>query len=129
STEMLLVGGAVLIALVGLTVGFRGTLAAPIPPAAEAPAERGIARILAGKYFIDELYQRLFVGPTVWFSRTVLWKGLDQLLVDRLAVGGTVRIAQGLGWLGSRLQNGQVSLYVTLFAVGAIVVLRMILGG
>jgi len=129
STEMLLVGGAVLIALVGLTVGFRGTLATTIPPAKEAPAERGIARILAGKYFIDELYQRLFVGPTVWFSRTVLWKGLDQLLVDRLAVGGTVRIAQGLGWLGSRLQNGQVSLYVTLFAVGAIVVLRMILGG
>jgi NADH-quinone oxidoreductase subunit L len=129
ATELLLVGGAVLIALVGLTLGFRSTLTATIATPGSAPAETGLRRLLAGKYFIDELYQRVFVGPTVWFARTVLWKGLDQLLVDRLAVGGTVRIAQGLGWLGSRLQNGQVTLYVTLFAIGAVVVLRMILGG
>jgi len=124
STELMLVGGAVAIALIGLALGLRVTMRGPIEVPAMAPPETGIWRLLHGKYFIDELYGRLFVGPTVWFSRTVLWKGFDQFLVDRLGVGGTARVAQGLGWLGSRLQNGQVALYVTLFAVGVVIILR-----
>ena len=33
-------------------------------------------------------------------------------------------LAAGLGWLGSRLQNGQVAFYVAMFAVGAVLILR-----
>lgn len=55
----------------------------------------------------------------MWLSRTALWRGFDQFLVDRMLVGGTARLAQGLGWLGSRLQNGQVAFYVTLFTIWA----------
>ena len=39
-------------------------------------------------------------------------------------MGGTARVAEGLGWLGSRLQNGQVAFYVAMFAVGAVLILR-----
>ncbi|PKL90990.1 MAG: NADH-quinone oxidoreductase subunit L, partial [Gemmatimonadetes bacterium HGW-Gemmatimonadetes-1] len=84
---------------------------------------------IEGKYFVDEFYQRTVVRPTVWFSTTVLWRGMDQFLVDRMAVGGTARIARGLGWLGSRLQNGHVALYVSLFAVGAALLLSALVGG
>ena len=106
----------------------RITLGQAIPLPAAQPAERGLWRLLNGKYFIDELYAKVFVGPTVWFSRTVLWKGFDQFLVDRMGVGGTARLAQGLGWLGSRLQNGQTALYVTLFAAGVVIILRTLVG-
>ncbi|MEO8479070.1 MAG: NADH-quinone oxidoreductase subunit L [Gemmatimonadota bacterium] len=129
SAELLLVVGAIAIALGGLAFGYRATVRATIPRPSDASPERGIARLLAGKYFVDEFYQRVIVGPTVWFSETVLWKGFDQFLVDRLGVGGTVRISEGLGWLGSRLQNGQVTLYVSLFAAGAILVIRALVGG
>jgi NADH-quinone oxidoreductase subunit L len=129
TTELLLVAGAIVIALVGLGLGLRMTLARPVLTPSEAPPETGFGRVLAGKYFIDELYSKLIVRPTVWFSTTVLWKGLDQLLIDRVGVGGTARVAQGLGWLGSRLQNGQVALYVTLFTIGAVLVLRAVIGG
>jgi NADH-quinone oxidoreductase subunit L len=129
TTELLLVGGAVLIAVVGLVLGFRRTLGREIPTPARTPPATGFARLLEGKYFVDELYQRLFVGPVVWLSRTVLWRGFDQFLVDRMGVGGAARVAQGLGWLGSRLQNGQVALYVTLFTVGAVLILRALMGG
>ncbi len=44
--------------------------------------------------------------------------------MDRVGVGGTARLAQGLGWLGTRLQTGQVGVYVTLFLVGAVLILR-----
>ena len=129
STEWILLGGAVAIALLGLMLGYRATTGAAIPLPAAAPPERGLARLLAGKYFIDELYHRVVVGPVMWLSRTVLWQTIDVLLIDRLTVGGTVRVTQGLGWLGSRLQNGQVALYVSLFAVGAILVIRALVGG
>jgi NADH-quinone oxidoreductase subunit L len=129
STELLLVGGAITIAVIGLGLGLLHTLRRPVPTPALAPAETGIGRVLAGKYFVDELYSRVIVRPTIWLSTTVLWKGLDQFFIDRVGVGGTARVAQGLGWLGSRLQNGQVALYVTLFTLGAVLVLRAVIGG
>jgi NADH-quinone oxidoreductase subunit L len=129
STEYLLLGGAILIAVVGLTLGFKMTLGRPIPLPADTPTPRGLARLLEGKYFVDEFYQRVIVGPLVWFSKTVLWRGFDQFVIDRIAVAGTARLAQGLGWIGSRLQTGQVALYVSLFAVGAVLVLRALIGG
>jgi NADH-quinone oxidoreductase subunit L len=128
-TELGLIAGAVLIAVIGLGLGYRATSVAPVPLPAAAPPERGLGRLLAGKYFVDEIYHALIVAPLMWISRTVLWRTIDMLLIDRLTVGGTVRVAQGLGWLGSRLQNGQVALYVSLFAVGAILVIRALVGG
>ncbi|MEO5825452.1 MAG: NADH-quinone oxidoreductase subunit L [Gemmatimonadales bacterium] len=123
-TEWLLIGGAIAAALIGLAVGIRSTLARPVLLPADQPPERGIARLLAAKYHVDAIYDFLIVRPLVWFSTSVLWKGIDQFIVDRLAVGGTARVTQGLGWLGSRLQNGQVAFYVAMFAVGAVIILR-----
>ncbi|MES2305858.1 MAG: NADH-quinone oxidoreductase subunit L [Gemmatimonadota bacterium] len=128
STELLLIGGAVAIGLLGLFLGITRTLRAPIATPELATPDVGLARLLYDKYRIDELYQKLIVGPVVWIARKVLWQGMDQFLVDRLAVGGTARVAEGLGWLGSRLQNGQVALYVTMFAIGAVLILRSLVG-
>ena len=65
-------------------------------------------------------------GQLVWLSRFVLWKGVDQGVVDGAAVNGTARLSRGLGWLGSRLQTGQVGVYVVLFLVGALWILRAV---
>ena len=127
-TELMLIGGAVAIGLLGLFLGTTMTLRAPIVTPEHAVPERGLALLLFEKYRIDELYRTIIVGPVVWIARRVLWQGLDQVVLDRLAVGGTARIAQGLGWLGSRLQNGQVALYVTMFAIGAVILLRSLAG-
>jgi NADH-quinone oxidoreductase subunit L len=123
-TELFLIGGAVLVGAVGLVAGFRATLGRRILPAHDAPADTGLALVLNRKYYIDELYDRVVVRPLVWLSRIVLWKGVDQGVVDGAAVNGTARLSRGLGWLGSRLQTGQVGIYVVLFLVGALWVLR-----
>ena len=127
TTELLLVGGAVLVGVVGLLLGYRATLARRIPTAREASAERGLARMLNRKYYVDELYDAAIVRPFVWFSRVVLWKGVDQGLLDGAAVNGTAKLSRGLGWLGSRLQTGQVGLYIVLFLVGALWILRAVI--
>jgi NADH-quinone oxidoreductase subunit L len=127
SAELLLVGAAVAIGAIGLVLGFRVTLGRPILPARQAPADRGLGLVLNRKYYVDELYDALVVRPTVWLSRVILWRGVDQGLVDGAAVNGTAKVSQGLGWLGSRLQTGQVGVYVLLFLVGALWVLRAVI--
>jgi NADH-quinone oxidoreductase subunit L len=125
-TELFLIGGAVLVGVVGLVAGFRVTMGWRILPAHDAPPETGFALVLNRKYYIDELYDRVVVRPLVWLSRVVLWKGVDQGVVDDAAVNGTARLSRGLGWLGSRLQTGQVGVYVVLFLVGALWVLSAV---
>jgi NADH-quinone oxidoreductase subunit L len=127
STELFLVGAAVLIGGLGLVAGWQATLRRPIVPAENAPADTGFARVLFRKYYIDEIYNALIVRPVVWLSRFVLWKGVDQGVVDGAAVNGSARLSRGLGWLGSRLQTGQVGVYVVLFLVGAIWILRAVI--
>jgi hypothetical protein len=63
----------------------------------------------------------------VWISRVVLWKGLDAGVIDTAGVNGSAAVARALGWLGSRLQTGQVGTYVVFFVIGAIAVLAALL--
>jgi len=57
-------------------------------------------------------------------SRNVLWKIVDQGIIDGVGVNGIARVSQALGWIGSRLQTGEVGFYVVLFVVGVVLVLR-----
>jgi len=127
STELFLVGGAILVGAVGLLLGYRATLARRIPAAREGPEDTGLARVLNRKWYVDEIYDAAIVRPFVWLSRVVLWKGVDQGLVDGAAVNGTAKVSRGLGWVGSRLQTGQVGVYVVLFLVGALWILRAVI--
>ncbi|MGI9041792.1 MAG: NADH-quinone oxidoreductase subunit L [Gemmatimonadales bacterium] len=127
SVEYFLVGAAVVVGALGLVAGFRATLGRPIAPARVALPETGFARVLSRKYFVDEFYDAVVVRPLVWLSRAVLWKGVDQGVVDGAAVNGTAKLSQGLGWLGSRLQTGQVGMYVVFFLVGVLWILRAVI--
>ena len=125
-TEWALIGGAVAVALLGLWAGYRATTSKPIPVAREAPPDVGFAKLLYHKYYVDEIYQGLIVRPIVSLSRFVLWKVVDQGVIDGLAVNGSGGLARGLGWLGGRLQSGQLGFYVVVFLVGAVWVLHAI---
>ena len=92
-----------------------------------APRETGFAKLLLEKYRVDELYNAAIVRPLVWFSRVVLWKGVDAGVIDTAGVNGTAAVARGLGWIGSRLESGQVGTYVVFFVIGAIAVLAALL--
>lgn len=127
-TELLLVGAAIAVGVIGLVIGWRVVAAAAPVRAAEAAEDTGVAGLVARRFRIDELYDAVIVRPIVWFSRRVLWQGVDKTLVDGIAVGGLTRLVQGAGWVGSRGQTGQVGIYVALFVAGAVIVLAAILG-
>ena len=117
-TEWALVVGAVLVATLGIVGAFRLLKPEALVPARLAPPETGLGRLLWKKWYVDELYDALIVRPVMWLSREVLWKIVDQRIVDGLLVNGTAKAARAAGWLGSQLQTGEVGAYVVLFVLG-----------
>ena len=113
STEWLLVGVAVAVAILGIVGAWQLLKPQALVPARSAPEERGFARLLRNKWYVDEIYDALIVRPLVWLSREVLWKLVDQRVIDGAAVNGAARGARALGWANRWLQTGQVGVYVT----------------
>ena len=122
-TEWLLVGVAVAIAVTGIVGAWRLLNLEALVPAARAPAERGFARVLRNKWYVDEIYDALIVRPLVWLSREILWKRVDQQVIDGASVNGVARGARALGWANRWLQTGQVGMYVAVFVVGVLFLL------
>ena len=118
---------AALIGVGGIWLATRILRPEALVPPERAPAETGFAKLLLEKYRVDELYDTVIVRPLVWLARVVLWKGLDAGIIDTAGVNGSAAVARGLGWLGSRLQTGQVGTYVFFFVVGAVALLAALL--
>ena len=88
---------------------------------AQALRERfaGLHRWLAGKYFIDELYERVIGRPLVWVSDRVLLRVSDRMLIDGALDGAAATAQRGAGWLG-RLQTGHLHLYAWMVLAGLV---------
>ena len=123
STEWMLVGIAVAVAAIGIVGAWRLLNLETIVPARSAPAERGFARVLRNKWYVDEIYDALIVRPIVWLSREILWKRIDQQVIDGALVNGAARGTRALGWANRWLQTGQVGVYVAVFLVGVLLLL------
>jgi NADH-quinone oxidoreductase subunit L len=125
NTETSLLVLAVVIAVFGLSLGGVVTSRAGTLPAHDSPEEHGFWKVLYHKYYVDELYDHAIVQPLLWLSRAILWKEVDQGAIDGTGVNGSARLSAALGRLGSRMQSGQLTTYVTLFLVGVVYVLGM----
>ncbi len=125
--ELGLMVAAALIGIAGIWLATRVLKPAALTTPERAPKETGLQKLLLEKYRVDELYRAVLIRPLVWLSRVVLWKGVDAGVIDTAGVNGSAAVARGLGWLGSRLQSGQVGTYVVFFVIGAIAVLAALL--
>ncbi|MCI0434712.1 MAG: NADH-quinone oxidoreductase subunit L [Gemmatimonadetes bacterium] len=94
-------------------------------PAALAAPPTGFRRVLYHKWYVDELYNAVVVRPFVVFSRA-LWRFVDDLVIDG-AVNGVGYASRALGWVGSRLQTGQLNTYAFAVVAGALMLLAFVL--
>jgi NADH-quinone oxidoreductase subunit L len=75
------------------------------------------ARIWAGdKFYVDELYDLLFVKP-VKFASFVFYKVVDVLLIDTVAVRGTAWVTARAGSVLRYLQTGDAQSYMAMMAL------------
>ncbi|HVF41331.1 MAG TPA: NADH-quinone oxidoreductase subunit L, partial [Gemmatimonadaceae bacterium] len=123
STEVMLIGLAVLVAAGGIAYAYSRLKPERLVPKLESPEERGFERVLANKYFVDEAFDRTIVTPTYQLSRNVLWKGVDTGLIDGLMVNGSSAVMRAFGWVGSRLQTGATGTYAWVLVAGVLAVL------
>lgn len=123
STEWFLIGAAVAIAVTGILIAWTQLKPARLTTKRDAVPSTGFARVLENKYFVDEGYDKVVVGPTVGISRSLLWRGVDAGLIDGLMVNGSAAVARFGGWIGSQFQSGQVGTYAWVLVVGVLAVL------
>lgn len=123
--EVILIVVSVAIAAFGIMMGRRYYAG----DASRAEAVRrqfaGLHRLLQGKYFVDELYQAVFVRP-IGALANFFWKVVDVKGIDALVNGvGSFMRATGeeiKGW-----QTGLAQTYAVAIMIGTVVVLAFVL--
>jgi NADH-quinone oxidoreductase subunit L len=116
-------------ALVALSVlaGVLGIVIAAVmywlkPAIAASMKEGPLYRLIYNKYYVDEIYSALIVKPVELFSRFILWKGVDEILVDGAVDGGSRQI-RGIGAVLRRMQSGEIRNYAAWVMTGSLIVL------
>jgi NADH-quinone oxidoreductase subunit L len=121
ATEYALMGASVLAALLGLGAAYFMYIVQPALPYLLAFRAPRIYDLVFNKYYVDELYDLLFVEPTVRVS-TWLWRFFDLEVVDGLVNGAAQTVGANSG-LWRRWQTGNVQDYAVSMLIGAMVIL------
>ena len=112
------------IAVVVIVIATRVIGRRTIATAVDSPADTGFKRVLYNKWYVDEIYDAAIVRPLITVSRAA-WKYIDAGLIDG-TVNGAGWVSQRLGWLGSRLQTGQLNTYAFAIVLGVLIVLGFV---
>ena len=114
-----LLGAPVVAGLIGFLVAWWLYVKRADLPARLAASLRGAYRLLAGKYFVDELYRAVIVRPLFWLSANILWRSVDERGIDA-GVNALGRGAARSGdWL-RHLNSGNTRSYAAWVVVGAV---------
>jgi NADH-quinone oxidoreductase subunit L len=120
SLELTLSAVAVLAATIGLITAWR-----MYAKDVKRGTSEGLHKILYHKYYVDELYHAVVIGPLLWLARNVLWKVVDVGIID----GSVNGIASGTTAVGDTVrhtQSGNTRSYAVWVLVGAIVIFGII---
>ena len=79
-------------------------------------------RLLANKYYVDEVYNALIVQPVKNGSHFLLWKLVDNGVIDGI-VNGVAALIRFIGGLLRRLQTGLVQAYIISMVLGIVLFL------
>ena len=79
-------------------------------------------RLLANKYYVDEIYNALIVQPVKNGSHFLLWKLVDNGIIDGI-VNGVAALIRFIGGLLRRLQTGLVQAYIISMVLGIVLFL------
>lgn len=126
ATELMLMG--VVIALTAVMIAIAWVIFLKKGTVPKEPAQAsGLTRILANKYYIDELYDTLVVRPLHGLG------GLLDRVVDRHIVDGIVNGTGKLVYYSSRgfrfFQDGSIGYYLFVMVIGVVIILSLTLKG
>jgi NADH-quinone oxidoreductase subunit L len=124
--ELGLMALSVAVALAGIYLAYQFYLAKAGAADRLATRLRGLYNLLVHKYYVDEIYEALFVRPLNWLSEKFFWKIFDVKLIDG-TVNGTATLFGGIASVLRRWQTGIVQNYAVTFVLGLIIILGYLL--
>ena len=113
-TEYTLMGIAVLGGLIGILIAYIKYFKQDNVPESDENIT-GITKILYNKYYVDEIYDAVFVNPVnalAKFFRDYIETSLSAFIF------GLGKVTNEIGLQGKKLQNGSVGLYLFAFVLG-----------
>jgi NADH-quinone oxidoreductase subunit L len=117
--ELIMMVVSVVIALIGIGIAYLFYVKNPALPKMLAERWKGLYKLVFNKYYVDELYEILFIDSLKNLG-TALWKGFDDFVIDGLING----VAYLIGWISGglrKIQTGLVQSYALSMIVGGIV--------
>lgn len=116
STELILMAIVVVLTLIIITIAYIRFVRKADIPASDEVALSGFEKLLANKYYIDELYQGTFVKPLYALSK---WA---DAIIERLGIDGAVNGIGSLVVWGGRaaryVQRGTIGYYIFVMVLG-----------
>jgi NADH-quinone oxidoreductase subunit L len=121
SLELTLMAASVVIALCGITLAYILYLRKPDLPGRFTARFARLYHTVNNKYFVDELYDFVFVRGMLKIGALLL-KVVDNALIEG-AVNGTAAVMQRAGGRLRRIETGYVQEYALGIILGAIIVI------
>jgi len=121
-TELLLMGISVTVAVLGFALAYVLYVSKPYLPQKIADALGGLYQTVLDKYYVDELYTKLFIKPLVDGSTSILWQGVDRKVIDD-SVNHAADGARSISDNVRHMQSGNLRSYAGWIAAGSAVVI------
>jgi len=121
-TEYLLMGISVVVALLGFGLAYLFYVSQPLLPQKIAASLNGFYTTILNKYYVDEIYAKLFVKPLLDGSTSILWQGVDRKVIDD-TVNNAADGARHVSDEVRHMQSGNLRSYAGWIAAGSAVVI------
>ncbi len=116
---------SVIVALLGIYIAYVFYLKKPAIPHNIVRRFPRVYKLLANKYYVDEVYNAVIVSPLVKGSE-IVYENFDLAVIDG-AIDGSASATGFFGRMLSTLQTGYVKDYVLIFLLGTVIVLGILL--
>ncbi len=108
-----------IVALGGIFVAYLVYMRGAISATSVRERYEGVYEFLYNKWYLDDLYHRIFVQP-LWRLSVFLWRVVDEGIIDATVNGVATGIAAISQWV-RRVQTGLVTNYALGIALGMVV--------
>ena len=106
-----------LVMLTGFLIALQAYVRDPAIPGRFVGQWGILHSFLSHKWYFDELYDLVFVRPSLWLGR-LFWKRGDEGTIDRFGPDGAAALVAGGNMLTARLQSGYLYTYALVMLLG-----------
>jgi len=124
-TEDLLIGLSVFAGIAGITFAFFIQKSGRAERVKETLSS--VYTVILNKFYVDEIYDYLFVRTPRWFSDKICFRFFDAGIIDGGIVNGSARIVYNIGSILRRLQSGNAQSYALIFVAGVVMIIYFVL--